>query len=92
MDEKIGPGDVFQNMFDDLNAVRIAEGRGIINDAAPARELDGDSYGRAQAELALYKAEPMLPLQKEDRTYNNPLKWWKMKAQQSPLLSQLAIH
>ncbi len=33
----------------------------------------------------------MLPLQKEDRTYNNPLDWWCLKAQQFPLLSKLAI-
>jgi hypothetical protein len=33
----------------------------------------------------------MLPLQKVDRSYNNPLEWWRIKAQQFPLLSELAI-
>ncbi len=91
-EQKIDRGDVFQNMFDDLNAVRMVEGQGNINNAVPTREQEGDTYGRAQAELTIYKAESMLPLLKEDRTYNNPLEWWKMKAQQFPLLSELAVH
>ena len=77
-------------MFDDLNALRMAEGLGL-GDAEPARDHGADSHERAQAELTMYKAEPMLPLQKEDRSYNNPLEWWRMKAQQFPLLSELAI-
>jgi hypothetical protein len=77
-------------MFDVLNALRMAEGLGLV-DAAPARKHSGDARERAQAELTMYKAEPMLPLQKEDRSYNNPLEWWMIKAQQFPLLSEIAI-
>jgi hypothetical protein len=51
----------------------------------------GNPYETAHAELILYKAQPTLPLQKEDRTYNYSLDWWHLKAQQFPLLSELAI-
>jgi hypothetical protein len=39
----------------------------------------------------MYTAEPMLPLQKEDRSHNNPLEWWRIKAQQFPLFNEIAI-
>jgi hypothetical protein len=33
------------------------------------------AYDRAHAELLLCKGELALALQKEDRSYNNPLEW-----------------
>ena len=82
--------DIFNNMFDDLNALRREE----ADQLAAQHEMGhhgGEATDRARAELTMYKAEPSLPLQREDRSYNNPLEWWRLKAQQFPLLSELAI-
>ena len=84
--------DEFFDMFDELNALRQAEeARGQGEAIRNPQPEGGDSYERAQAELTLYRGEQMMPLQKEDRTYNDPLAWWRVKAQQFPLLSELAI-
>jgi hypothetical protein len=84
--------DDFLDMFDELNALRQAEEARDVGEAMQnPQQLGGDSYERASAELTLYKGEPMMPLQKEDRTYNDPLAWWRLKAQKFPLLSELAI-
>jgi len=82
--------DVFDDMFNDLNTMRMAETQ-AVHIGREEQGVPGNPYETAHAELTLYKAEPMLPLQKEDRTYNNPLDWWCLKAQQFPLLSKLAI-
>ena len=42
------------------------------------------------AELTLYKQEPMLQLRKEDGTFNCPLTWWKYNERKYRLLSILA--
>ena len=42
------------------------------------------------AELTLYKQEPMLQLRKEDGTFNCPLTWWKYNERKYKLLSILA--
>ncbi len=46
---------------------------------------------RATAELGLYHNEPHLPIKKDDSSFNNPLDWWRIKAQQFPLISKLAL-
>jgi hypothetical protein len=54
-------------MCDGLNALRMAE----TDQLAAQHEVEhygGESTDRAHAELKMYKAEPMLPLQREDRS------------------------
>jgi hypothetical protein len=86
--------DVFDDMFHDLNAFRedmeVRQHQGNADGVDHNRE-NNNEYEIAQAELTMYKAAPMLPLQKEDRSYNNPLEWWKSNAKRFPLLSELAI-
>ena len=81
-------------MFYDLNAFRedmeVRQHQGNADGVDHNRE-NNNEYEIAQAELTMYKAAPMLPLQKEDRSYNNPLEWWKSNAKRFPLLSELAI-
>jgi hypothetical protein len=83
--------DAFHDMFDELNALRMAEGIAEINPVQGEDQAAVTSHDRARAELLMYRGEPALALQKEDRSYNNPLEWWRVKAQQFPLLSELAI-
>ncbi len=66
--------DVFHNMFDDLNALRMAEADHLVAQQQP--HGGGEDTERARAELLMNKVEPILPLQREDRSYNNPLEWW----------------
>jgi hypothetical protein len=55
-------------MFDELNALKQAEEAHEQGEAMRNPQPEGgDSYERAQAELTLYRGEPMMPLQKEDR-------------------------
>jgi len=81
----------FHNMFQDLNEYREAMERGQ-RDARNRNNNDteADEHERAQAELTMYKAEPILALTKDDGSYNNPLEWWKYNAKRFPLLSELA--
>jgi hypothetical protein len=67
--------DIFKNMFNDLNAARKAE----ADQLAAQHEMEhhrGETTDMVHAELMMYKAEPSLPLQREDRSHNNPLEWW----------------
>jgi len=78
------------DMFQELTRMREAAEAQIFNlhhNGAVGR----DAHERAHAELILYKSEPMMALQKEDRSYNDPLSWWRVKAKQFPLLSELAV-
>ena len=84
--------DAFHDMFDELNALRMAEGIAEINPVQGEDQAAVTSHDRAHAELLMYRGEPALALQKEDRSYNNPLEWWRVKAHQSPLISELAIN
>jgi hypothetical protein len=42
-----------------------------------------DVSNTVDAELLLYKREHHLPLKKDDGSFNNPLDWWRLKAQQN---------
>jgi hypothetical protein len=78
-------------MFRELNHMRAAAEAHVQVAMNRNGTEGGDDHERAHAELTLYRTEPMLPVQKEDRSYNDPLSWWRLKAQQFPLLSELAI-
>jgi len=79
------------DMFRELNHMRAAAEAHVQVAMNRNGNEGGDDHERAHAELTLYRTEPMLPVQKEDRSYNDPLSWWRLKAQQFPLLSELAI-
>jgi hypothetical protein len=71
--------DIFHNMFDDLNALKMTEDLGL-GDAEPVRDHDRHSHERGQAELTMYKAEPMLSLQKEDRSVSFCMKQYQQSS------------
>jgi hypothetical protein len=80
----------FHNMFQDLNEYREAMEvrRHAVN--RNNNNNEPDEHEKAQAELTMYKAEPILALTNDDEAYNNPLEWWKYNAKRFPLLSELA--
>ena len=80
----------FHNMFQDLNEYR--EAMEVRRDAGNRNynNNEPDEHEKAQAELTMYKAEPILALTNDDEAYNNPLEWWKYNAKRFPLLSELA--
>lgn len=56
-----------------------------------ANNNDDEVLKRVDAELLFYKREPYLPITKADRSFNNPLEWWRLKQEQYPLLAKIAL-
>jgi hypothetical protein len=77
------------DIFDEINNHYIDQNvnRG---DAAKNPDAIENAATIADAELTLYKQEPMIKLRKDDGTFNCPLTWWKCNEHKYKLLSILA--
>jgi hypothetical protein len=74
------------DVFDELNKMIPS-----TSQHDDAEEINTPEW-KASAELGLFKSEQPLPMMNEaDKSYNNPLDWWRVKASQYPLLAQLAV-
>ena len=77
------------DIFDEINNHYIDQNvnRG---DAAKNPDAIENAATIADAELTLYKQEPMIKLRKDDGTFKCPLTWWKCNERKYKLLSILA--
>ena len=77
------------DIFDEINNYYIDENANRVADVA-AENPGVNVATTVDAELTLYKQEPLLQLKKADGTFNCPLTWWKYNERKYKLLSILA--
>lgn len=62
-----------------------------VADAAQGNDAqDQDVEQMVDAEIILYKAEPMMKIQDDDGSFPNPLDWWRRKQDKFPILATMA--
>jgi hypothetical protein len=88
--EQINPHPAEEDdIFDEINNYYIDENANRVVNVA-VENPGVNVAATVDAELTLYKQEPMLQLRKEDGTFNCPLTWWKYNERKYRLLSILA--
>jgi hypothetical protein len=72
------------------SAAAINEDYMLNNNAKPNKEINNTNQ-QVSAEVLLYKWEAHLPLKMANKTFANPLSWWRTKQEKFPLLAKIAL-